>query len=259
MCSWTGFAKSAHGQTCTQRTPPSQSAWTSNTPHRCFPPPVRPLPAPSRTRKFANPLAPPPALTYLLARPLCHAHCAPSCHRSRARSSRCHGAHGVPKHLHARRAGRAPRGARRRRLALGRPHAGQGPHLSPYDKLSLLPPPRQPFSLHLTTLYSYSTPTTHPSHPEPPHTTHTPQVLFVLTGNVPARVAYLDDLEDVPYDTGSGPSNSSGAVMFSEYSPGEPEALKEATTSPPAALERQPHPPQPISLLPHIPLCSRAH
>ena len=72
-------------------------------------------------------------------------------------------------------------------------------------------------------------------------------------------MAYLEDQEDVPYDTGSGPSNSSGAVMFSEYSPGEPEALKEATTSPPAALERQPHPPQPISLLPHIPLCSRAH
>ena len=87
MCSWTGFAKSAHGQTCTQRTPPSQSAWTSNTPHRCFPPPVRPLPAPSRTRKFAKPLAPPPTLTYLLARPLCHAHCAPSCHTARERAA----------------------------------------------------------------------------------------------------------------------------------------------------------------------------
>jgi len=54
------------------------------------------------------------------------------------------------------------------------------------------------------------------------------KVLFVLTGDISTRVAYLDDLEDALYNTSSGPSDFSGAVMFSEYSPGYPEALKEA-------------------------------
>ena len=84
----------------------------------------------------------------------------------------------------------------------------------------------------------------------PTTTTHTTQVLFVLTGDISTRVAYLDDLEDALYNTSSGPSDFSGAVMFSEYSPGYPEALKEATISPPAALERQPQthvaPPHPL-------------
>ena len=84
----------------------------------------------------------------------------------------------------------------------------------------------------------------------PTTTTHTTQVLFVLTGDISTRVAYLDDLEDALYNTSSGPSDFSGAVMFSEYSPGYPEALKEATISPPAALERQP-PPQTHIAPPH--------
>lgn len=58
------------------------------------------------------------------------------------------------------------------------------------------------------------------------------KVLFVLTGDISTRVAYLDNLEDAlgMYNyTGSGPSDFSGAGMFSEYSPGEPVALKEAS------------------------------
>lgn len=82
----------------------------------------------------------------------------------------------------------------------------------------------------------------------PPHLTHYNhtyhQVLFVLTGDISTRVAYLGHLVDDLYMynyTGSGRSDFA-AGMFSEYSPGDPVALKEATTSPPAALERPPPP-----------------
>ena len=63
--------------------------------------------------------------------------------------------------------------------------------------------------------------------------------------------------------TGSGPSDFSGAGMFSEYSPGEPVALKEASTSLPVQRSSV-HPPPHLNphTLPHtyIPLsCSRTH
>ena len=172
-----------------------------------------------------------------------------------ARSPRCHGALGVPQHLHPRRSGRASRGAGRGRLALGRPHAGQGPQLTlncPTTDSNWLHPTTPlllsllQHSLLLTTAHTlfslYRAPTPHP--PKPQNTT---QVLFVLTGDISTRVAYLDNLEDAlgMYNyTGSGPSDFSGAGMFSEYSPGEPVALKEASTSLPVQRSSVPPPPR---------------
>ena len=103
--------------------------------------------------------------------------------------------------------------------------------ISPYNKRTLHPPSPQPLSFYLTICYPHRAPIS-----QPHTTTYTPQVLFVLTGDISTRVAYLDDLEDVLYNTlepSREPTNFSGAIIFSEYSPGDPEALKEATLPPP--------------------------
>ena len=126
--------------------------------------------------------------------------------------------------------------------------AGQGPQytLTPLGTASPSPspsPPRHPSPSAL--LATLAPPRT--LHPPPRiglihltfhtlHTLHTPQVLFVLTGDIPTRLAYLDHFsysasEPTSYNT-SEPTEFSGA-FFSEFTPGYPEVLMEATTPPP--------------------------
>ena len=126
--------------------------------------------------------------------------------------------------------------------------SGQGPQytLTPLGTASPSPspsPPRHPSPSAL--LATLAPPRT--LHPPPRiglihltfhtlHTLHTPQVLFVLTGDIPTRLAYLDHFsysasEPTSYNT-SEPTEFSGA-FFSEFTPGYPEVLMEATTPPP--------------------------
>ena len=170
-------------------------------------------------------LLPPPPL-----RPLCHAHRA-HCHCARGRA----GLDAMVRTEFLNTFTPAELAAHRKAQGdAGWPlvdHMRGKVRISPYNKRTLHPPSPQPLSFYLTICYPHRAPIS-----QPHTTTYTPQVLFVLTGDISTRVAYLDDLEDVLYNTlepSREPTNFSGAIIFSEYSPGDPEALKEATLPPP--------------------------